>query len=603
MQKHGQIIDRAFLFSLLQQEHTVLLDSSRRDDANNRNFLFHSPVEILAAYTPDDIPVVFRKVEEQLRKKKWVAGFVSYECGYHFDSILSVFNKTSTLPLLWFGVYDTPIELDAQLLNTIGPSAKTDIHHAQFSLEKSEYLRKINQLKKYITDGDTYQVNFTGRVEFELSGDPKDLFFELRRKQHVPFGAYINLGVTKILSFSPELFFRRAGRSIVTKPMKGTCKRGRTTTEDAQFSEWLRNDEKNRSENLMIVDLLRNDIGKICESGSVHVSEMYSIERYETVLQMTSTVNGTLKDDISYSDIFRSLHPCGSVTGAPKIRTMQIINELEEHARGVYCGAIGFISPHDEAVFNVAIRTLELRGNTGMMGVGSGIVSDSTPEAEFDECALKASFLLDDRREFQLIETMLWDKTFTFLEAHLRRLQDSAEYFSFPFHKEKIIEVLIIASRAFHSEKRYRVRLLLSKTGIPVVEAQESTESNRTVIKIADVRTRSSDLFLYHKTTNRELYNRFRKTADDEQITDFIFLNENGEVTEGTITNLFIEKEGLLYTPPIHCGMLSGIYRNEVLRTNPTASEKVIKIDDLRTSDALYICNSVRGWLKVSLSE
>ncbi|MFA6468094.1 MAG: aminodeoxychorismate synthase component I [Bacteroidota bacterium] len=603
MPKHGQIIDRAFLFSLLQQEHTILLDSSLRDNTNKKNFLFHSPDEILTANTFEEIPSLFRAVEERLIQKKWIAGYFSYECGYHFDRILDVFDKTTALPLIWLGVYEAPIELESELLNSIEPSMKSAILHPEFSLDKPDYIQKIKQLKKYIVNGDTYQVNFTGSFEFDITGDTRDFFFELRQKQHVPFGAYLNLGPAQILSFSPELFFRRIGNTITAKPMKGTCKRGRTTEEDTRLSEWLRNDEKNRSENLMIVDLLRNDIGRICENGSVNVSEMYSIERYESVLQMTSTIHGMLKKESGYYDIFRSLHPCGSVTGAPKIRTMQIINELEKNSRGIYCGAIGFISPNDEAVFNVAIRTVEVHGSSGIMGVGSGIVYDSKPESEFNECALKASFLLQDRPDFQLIETLLWEKTFTFFDQHVRRLEDSADYFSFPFNREKIIDALLLSARVFHSDKRYRVRLLLSKSGVPTVEAREYTEIHRTVITVAPERTNSADIFLFHKTTRREIYNRYWKKADDDKIADYIFLNENGDVTEGTVTNLFVEKNGHLFTPPIHCGVLSGIFRNEVLRTNPHASEKVIKLEDLRNSDALYLCNSIRGWFKVTLSE
>jgi para-aminobenzoate synthetase/4-amino-4-deoxychorismate lyase len=603
MPKHGQIIDRAFLFSLLQQEHTILLDSSLRDNTNKKNFLFHSPDEILAANTFEEIPSLFRAVEERLIQKKWIAGYFSYECGYHFDRILDVFDKTTALPLIWLGVYEAPIELESELLNSIEPSMKSAILHPEFSLDKPDYIQKIKQLKKYIVNGDTYQVNFTGSFEFDITGDTRDFFFELRQKQHVPFGAYLNLGPAQILSFSPELFFRRIGNTITAKPMKGTCKRGRTTEEDTRLSEWLRNDEKNRSENLMIVDLLRNDIGRICENGSVNVSEMYSIERYESVLQMTSTIHGMLKKESGYYDIFRSLHPCGSVTGAPKIRTMQIINELEKNSRGIYCGAIGFISPNDEAVFNVAIRTVEVHGSSGIMGVGSGIVYDSKPESEFNECALKASFLLQDRPDFQLIETLLWEKTFTFFDQHVRRLEDSADYFSFPFNREKIIDALLLSARVFHSDKRYRVRLLLSKSGVLTVEAREYTEIHRTVITVAPERTNSADIFLFHKTTRREIYNRYWKKADDDKIADYIFLNENGDVTEGTVTNLFVEKNGHLFTPPIHCGVLSGIFRNEVLRTNPHASEKVIKLEDLRNSDALYLCNSIRGWFKVTLSE
>ncbi len=597
-------MDRAFLFSLLQKPRTILLESSRQDELNNKNLLFHSPVEILSTDNRDEIPELFRRIEECIKNKQWIAGYFGYECGYHFEKIISVYKDKNSLPLVWLGVYNPPFIIHSDLLNSLSTHSTQEILSPKLLIDDSIYKTKISSLKEYIINGDTYQVNFTDKFEFDFNGDAVDLYFDLRQKQHVPFGGYINIGDSQILSFSPELFFRRSGNEITTKPMKGTCRRGKYLEEDAQLSEWLRNDEKNRSENLMIVDLLRNDLGRICEPGSVNVSEMYSVEKYETVLQMTSTVNGTLKNDINYYEIFKSLFPCGSVTGAPKIRTMQIIHELEQHPRGVYCGAIGFISPEHEAVFNVAIRTIELTGGKGSMGVGSGIVFDSVPEREFEECELKAAFLLNEQTDFQLLETILWKNGYTFLEQHLARLKNSAEYFFIPFHRNNINDTLKLSERTFDTQKTYRVRLLFSKTGSAFIEAIEHIDHQTPgIIKIASERTNSNDTFLYHKTTARELYDRYWKKAQTENITDYIFLNERDEITEGAITNLFIEKEGKLFTPPLLCGLLNGVYRQEVLRTNPTAQEKILTIDDLISAHALYICNSVRGWLKVTLSE
>ncbi len=601
--KHGRPNDRAFLFSLLQKPNSVLLESSRTDGQNQRNLLFHTPVKILSANTLDDIPNVFRAIDKYLLQKKWIAGYISYECGYHFETIAPSFKNNSSFPLAWFGVFDAPVEIEKEQLVTISNGQTIEVQNPSLSISDVDYHRKLHQLKEYIVNGDTYQVNFTDKFDFEFTGDARDLYFALRQKQHVPFGAFINMEDSQVLSFSPELFFRRKGNSIITKPMKGTCKRGRTMIEDEQLSEWLQNDEKNRSENLMIVDLLRNDIGRICENGTVSVNNMYAIEKYDTVLQMTSTVSGILNNGINYYDIFKSLFPCGSVTGAPKIRTMQIIRELELHQRGVYCGAIGFISPDDEAVFNVAIRTLELKNGKGKMGVGSGIVYDSDAGQELEECRLKAAFLLNEQPEFRLLETILWNDGFTFLEQHLERLKNSAVYFYFPFHQEHISDALTIAERSFRPHTEYRVRLLLSRSGSPVVEAAEtSLQRIPSVIKIAPVRMNSSDPFLFHKTTSRVLYDHYSQKAREESIADYIFLNEKDEITEGSISNIFIEKNDTLFTPPVQCGLLTGIYRNEVLRTNPNAVEKIITLDDLRSSDAVFLCNSIRGWSKVTLS-
>ncbi|MFA6438924.1 MAG: aminodeoxychorismate synthase component I [Bacteriovoracaceae bacterium] len=601
--QHGQSPDRAFLFSHLQTPGTVLLESSRQDPQNKKHFLFYSPVEILTAYQLEEIPDLFVRIEQHRAQGHWIAGYVAYECGYHFDTILPSYTNSGSLPLVWFGVYTAPTEAGSRILDEIAAEKLDDVMNPLLSIGKDEYHATVHTLKNYIADGDTYQVNFTDRFEFSFKNDPRDLYFSLRRKQHVPFGAFLNLGSAQILSFSPELFFRREGSSIITKPMKGTYRRGRNSEEDQRFSNWLKNDEKNRSENLMIVDLLRNDIGRICEIGSVEVKDMYAIERYETVLQMTSTVTGRLMSGVSYYEIFRALFPCGSVTGAPKIRTMQIINKLERLPRGVYCGAIGYIAPDDRSVFNVAIRTVTISDQHGVMGVGSGIVYDSEPEIEYDECRLKGAFLLNEQPEFQLFETILWNREYTFLDRHLERMSGSAEYFQIPYLAEVIKDVLRAAERTFQQNILYRVRVLLSRTGIPTLEAKEYSLPLTSIIKIAEERTDSSNIFLYHKTTNRTLYEKYRKKATEEGIADYLFLNERNEITEGSISNIFVENKRLLSTPPVHSGVLPGVFRNEVLRTNSLVAEKIINIDDLRKADALYLCNSLRGWSKVTLSE
>lgn len=595
-------MDRALLFSYLDAPGTLLLESSRQDPSNNRHLLFHSPLDVLSTDRLQEVPSIFSEIEKYLNDQKWVSGYVSYECGYHFDTIIPAFTHDARFPLLWFGVYDHPVELSDALLSSVIPDQTQEIIGPQFTMSDEEYRRRIARLKEYIVNGDTYQVNFTDRFEFTFSGDARELYFSLRQKQRVPYSAFINTGSTHVLSFSPELFFRRNNQMIVTKPMKGTHKRGRTNEEDHRFSEWLQHDEKNRSENLMIVDLLRNDIGRICQHGSVGTADMYSVEKLETVLQMTSTVTGTLKPGIHYYDIFKALFPCGSVTGAPKIRTMQIINEVEQHRRGVYCGAIGFISPNQDSVFNVAIRTLQMTNGNGVMGVGSGIVFDSDADRELEECKLKAAFLLEKPKNFQLIETIKWQNGYAFLHQHLQRMKNSAEYFAIPFRQQELIDILNMTARSLHVEAAYRVRILLSQTGTPTIESSILHQETSPVVKIADIMVHSQDKFLYHKTTNREMYDHYRVRAATEEIADYIFFNENNELTEGTINNVFIEIDGRLYTPPIFSGVLPGIYRNEVLSTNPLASEKIITRDECFAGKALFLCNSVRGWRKVTLS-
>lgn len=587
---------------MLQRPNTVLLESSRRSDEEHRNFLFHSPVQVLTAHTLEEIPDLFRSMEASLANGQWIAGYFSYECGYHFEKIIPSYAHRSSFPLIWLGVYDQPMTVPPDLLEIEPPSQPTSIDAVRFSIDEATYRHSIETIQRYILNGDTYQVNYTGPMTFSIAGDEIELYFRLREQQHVPFGALLNLGEKKILSFSPELFFRRSGDRIMCKPMKGTSPRGRTTEEDAERIRWLRNDEKNRSENLMIIDLLRNDIGRITETGSVEVMDMYHVEKFETIIQMTSTVTGRLTPAVGYYDIFRSLFPCGSVTGAPKIRTMQIINELEPDHRGVYCGAIGFIAPEHEAVFNVGIRTIETDAGTGRMGIGSGIVYDSDPKKEFDECNLKAKFLLTERPTFHLLETMAWDGEYVFLAEHLSRLKDSAFYFQFRFDEETILSALKEFGAALPPDTQYRIRLRLTKNGTPVIESSLlQMDESPMLIKIADARTDSSDVFFHHKTTHRPLYNRYTAMAKNDNIVDYIFLNEHGNVTEGSIHSIFLELAGKLYTPPCSDGVLAGIYRRHVLTTKPDATEKSITLSELQNADAIYLCNSVRGWRKVTL--
>ena len=601
--QHGSVMDRAVLFSRLRSPFSVLLETSRPDAQNSRSLLFHSPHTILSAASPEELPSLFAKMETVRAEGRWLAGFFSYEAGTTFDGIDPWPDRSSPLPLAWLGVYDVPEDIPRSLLRSVSVPPVAIPSTPVFSPDRPSYTQRIERIQRYIADGDTYQVNFTGRFDLPFTGDPVEWYFDLRRRQHVPYGALLDLGDAQILSFSPELFFRIHNGTIITKPMKGTSRRGRTTEEDAILSETLLRSEKERSENLMIVDLLRNDLGRICEPGSVEVPRMYDIERYDTVLQMTSTVSGKVRTGVTMEELFRALFPCGSVTGAPKIRTMQIIRELESGPRGIYCGSIGYIAPHDEMAFNVAIRTVTVHSGRASMGVGSGIVHDSDAQKEYEECQVKARFLLDATPVFQLIETMLWDNEFVLLERHLRRLKDSAEYFSFRYDRETVLRTLNEITPQLSGGTQIRVRLLLSSDGSVTVTTGELTApTSAPTVRIAPVQTDGQDRFLFHKTTHRELYDEYRSQAVQENIADYLFTNTNGELTEGTITNLFIEVNGRFFTPPLSCGVLPGVFRAEILANDGRATERILTIDDLRSADAIYLCNSLRGWRKVTLS-
>lgn len=590
---------------------SVLLRTARPDAENLQSLFFTDALQILSTDHVNEIPAVFKAIDEALQSGHYVAGFLSYEAGYHFEP--TAMRSAGHLggcdvPLAWFGIYREPLvwdESENTLTDTqLNHEAVASLGELPVSISRAEYCERIQQIRRYIETGDLYQANFTMTVRQPWTGEAGALFEKMMENQPVSYGALINTGQTHILSASPELFFRKQGSRILVRPMKGTSRRGRDLAEDAQRAEWLSADEKNRAENVMIVDLLRNDLGRICSAGSVKVTNLFAIERYPDLLQMTSTVQGDLNPGTSYYEIFRSLFPCGSITGAPKIRTMQVIRELEREPRGVACGAIGFFSPAGDAVFSVAIRTLTLRDGQCQMRVGSGITYDSDPEAEYAECLLKSKFITRNPARFELIETIRWDNGFFLIDLHLQRLQASAEYFRFRFDPEKVREQLNQFADAFQKESRHRVRLLLSRCGTISITSEPLTDTtNPASLVISTERTDSSDGFLRHKTTRRSMYDRALADARARGFDDALFLNERKEVAECAIHNLMIAKDERLLTPPLACGLLPGVYRQHLLATHPEIQEAVITVDDILTADQIFILNSVRGLRRVRAIE
>jgi len=385
--------------------------------------------------------------------------------------------------------------------------------------------------------------------------------------------------------------------------MKGTIARGLRDIEDRQMACRLKKSTKDLSENIMIVDLMRNDLGRISRTGSVRVDNLFNIEKYNTLFQMTSGVRGTLRKGITYLDIFKNIFPGGSVTGAPKIRTMQIIRQLERESRNIYCGALGIIFPENKAVFNMPIRTILLRKNKGEMGIGSGIVYDSSPEKEYQECLLKAKFLTQRDKSFQLIETMLWQNRYVFLKEHLRRLEGSAGYFGFNFNSLKIIRQLAKRENSFKKGKSYKIRFLLDKDGGIKIENQEILERNlpkEKYIAISRYKTDPRDRFLYHKTSRRLLYDPEYQYYFRRGYYDVIFLNNRREVSEGAISNIIIRKGKNYFTPPVSSGILPGIYRAYLMK-KVSVQEKVVLLKDLYAADKIFLCNSVRGLTEVRI--
>lgn len=598
----------------------VFLETGRVDAENYRSWFFSCPVAVLSMNQLADLPWLFWEIERYLSQGYYLAGYFTYECGYHFvkpESTQGAGLASPSGPLAWFGVYTAPAVFnhctglweedfpDPPGLDAPPAPGVFEVDNLEFTVPHALYEQNVNRIKDYIRAGDAYQVNYTAKCRFHLDGSSAALYDWLRTRQTVSYAAYVRTDSLTVLSFSPELFFRRDGSRITAKPMKGTMARGKTLADDERMAQQLQQDPKNRAENLMIVDLLRNDLGRIAATGSVHVPEMFTIERYQTLLQMTSTITATLPPEISYYEIFQSLFPCGSVTGAPKIRAMEIIHELETGPRGIYTGAIGYFAPERRAVFNVPIRTLVLSGDQGEIGMGSGIVYDSDPEVEYQECILKINFLTAQQPCFQLIETLLWDNGYPFLAKHGHRLQSSAAYFDYPLSILEFTNRLETAARSFQAGLKYKVRLTLDRFGQMDITSQEigpDDPSQIHTIKISSIKTHTDDRFLYHKTTHRSVYDQAYREGVGLGVTDVIFRNQAGEITEGAISNLIIERNGRFMTPPVSCGLLNGVYRTHLLETHTNLEERVITEADMRNADRIYICNAVRGMRRVIIA-
>jgi para-aminobenzoate synthetase/4-amino-4-deoxychorismate lyase len=525
---------------------------------------------------------------------------LSYEAAPAFDPAMKARTPTG-FPLAWVAIFDS---VETQLGGQGSFPESNQEPDWNPLITRENYRKRIVRIKELITKGDTYQVNYTFPLQAEFQGDTWRWYRHLGRNQGAGYSAYLNLGFYQVLSFSPELFFERKGNLLKTRPMKGTLPRGRWWEEDEFQIQQLRSSAKNRAENIMIVDLLRNDLGKISTLGSVRVTELCHVERYETLLQMTSTIESTIPRNVTLLDLLRALFPCGSITGAPKIRTMEIIQEVESHPRHVYTGTIGYVQPGGDCVFNVAIRTLWYERETGktQMGVGGGITIDSSADDEYAECLLKSQFLKRQYPYFNLLETLLLENGAYFLQhRHLLRLKRSAYFFGFNYN-EAAVDERLDRIRADLPEGRHRIRLLVARDGTIHSEtflmSPEIYKLGRVAFAPQPVDLRCP--FLYNKTTCRAVYESqlsFRPDCDD-----LIFWNERDEVTESSIANIVLESGGIGWTPPRESGLLAGTFRDELLEQG-RIRERVINKEELRTADTFFLVNSVRKWIAVQLVE
>ncbi len=572
-------------------------DEALVHDAAARRWLrFAAPRRVLAPRTPaalrDTLDAVERAVETE---GLWVAGFLSYEAAPALDTALSV-RPDPGFPLAWFGLYAdaVPVELPEPRAAEGDPPAWTA------DLAGDAWRAAFERVRDYIAAGDTYQVNLTTRLRARLEEDPWGLFLRMTAAQRAPYGAYVATADWIVCSASPELFLLRDGERVESRPMKGTAARGRWPEEDGEHAAALRASPKERAENVMITDMVRNDLGRVAVPGTVEAPELFMVERYPTLWQMTSTVRARSRAGLA--GLLAAAFPPASVTGAPKRRTMEILAGLETSPRRVYCGAVGFAAPGGRAQFNVAIRTALVERATGRAayGVGSGIVWDSTCAGEAAEWETKTRVLREAPRRFELLETLRWtpEEGYALRGRHLDRMEASARYFDFPPVREAAGRALDAAAAAFPAAPR-RVRLLADRAGRCRCEAAPLgavPPRGRPRVAFAAGPVDERDVFLYHKTTVRDAYERARAGRPD--VDDVLLWNRRGEVTESTLANVVAEIGGAACTPPVSCGLLAGTARAEALARGELR-ERVLTRGDLRRAGRLWLLNSVRGRYEV----
>ncbi len=545
----------------------------------------------------DEVVPLLLEAEAAAKDGKWVALALSYEAAPAFDPALDV-QPPSSFPLAWMAVFDEPSTPELNL----AANRWFLVSEMEPQIDTRGYCRAIQSIKDCIESGDTYQVNFTFPLNGYQVGDSFSCFRAIGESQRAAYSAYLNIGSHRILSFSPELFVERRGNKLITRPMKGTLARGRWLEEDDHRVNQLSTSEKDRAENVMIVDLLRSDLGKIAETGTVEVPELFQIERLSRVLQMTSTVTALQRPEVTLLDILRALFPCGSVTGAPKARSMAIIAQLEHQPRGVYTGAIGLLCPNGDAFFNVAIRTMVVDSANGVatIGVGGGITWDSSMDGEYEECCLKAKFLTDPWPEFDLLETLaLNDGEYALLDRHVARARASARYFEFRWNEAEVIRALNHVCKS-HPWGHWRIRLIVRRTAHPEVEASPLREprTGPLAVKFASRAVDEDNPLLYHKTTARGRYDF--ELGRCSPCDDVIFWNSRGEVTESTIANIVISSEGRNWTPPREAGLLAGTLREELI-SKGKLFERTITKEELANTGAFALINSLRGWREARL--
>jgi para-aminobenzoate synthetase/4-amino-4-deoxychorismate lyase len=584
----------------------VLLEDRLAPDAGGR--LYAAPRAVIRCEDLEGVDAAFRQIEDGLADGLHAAGLLSYELGYALEPKLTRLTpRRREAPLMWIGLFDPPTMIGAAALDAafakLGPPPP--IANLRGGHDRAAHVGKVEQILRLIEAGDVYQVNLTFPLHFDYAGDPLSLYAALRSRQPVGHGGVAALGDMTVLSVSPELWVQAEGSRATTRPMKGTSARGADPAADRIARDALAADPKQRAENLMIVDLLRNDLARISTPGSVRVPALFTVETYPSFHALTSTVTGRLEAGRNLRERVAALFPCGSVVGAPKIRAGEIIRSLEPAPRGFYTGALGAISPGGDMAFNVAIRTAVLKADgTGRYDVGGGIVADSDPEAEYEEARLKGRVLTNLADDYGLIETFRWssDAGFVRLGLHLDRMAASARQLGFVFDRtaaERTLNRLAATWAAGAGDRR--VRLQLSRAGALDVTHAAVARSNDTLdLALATTRLDPGDPFLRHKTTRREIYERAFEAAAARGLDEVLFLNRRGELAEASRNSVFVALDGRLLTPPLSSGLLPGVLRRELIESSQ-AREASLSLDLLR-SNPIMLGNSLHGLRPATLT-
>lgn len=578
---------------LLSATPVVLLEDAGRGLAR----LFTSPAEVVTAVNAEAAVGALQRLDEALAAGAWVAGYFAYEFGLALESRLRP--RLQSAPLCWLGVFDAPVEIPMAALDEAlaGLAPPPPVSGLELDAARAPHLDRVAQALELIRAGDIYQVNLTHPLDFDYAGEPLALYAALRAQQAAAHGAYVSTGETRILSASPELFVEVSEGLATVRPMKGTAPRGADPAADAVQREALLADPKQRAENLMIVDLMRNDLSRLAVRGGVSVPALFEVETYPTLHTLTSTVQARLAPGASASEVLRALFPCGSITGAPKVRAMEIIADLETYPRGPYTGAIGHFSPAGDIRLNVAIRTAVLeQGRRGRYPVGGGVVADSDPAAEFDESLLKGRILSDLAAPYGLIETFAWrlGTGFVRLDGHLRRLGASAAALGFQCDLTALGARLSQIGAAFDADQRVRVQV--ERDGRVAITFAPLGPEPDAPLRLGRARepVHPGDPFLRHKTTRRDLYERAFAEAAALGLDDAILVNARGDICETTRANLFVEIDGQVLTPALACGLLPGVLRAEMIESG-AAVEAVLGWRDLKDAHGIWAGNSLRG--------